>query len=296
MLRRRGFTAVELIVSMTIGGVVLAMIASVSAREQRVFADLADRASVGAQLRDASSVLPIDLRSLAPRLGDIRDARDTALEIRATIAGGVVCDSSAAAIILAPSTSGASTYSGATSPIEAGDTLWLAGVSDTLQWAPLAVLSTSTGAAGPCAARGPKLDDSARVVPRVALTLSSMPPAVTGMPVRITRPVRYSIYRASDGLWYLGEKDWSNASGRFNTIQPVAGPLLAPNAGGLVFRYMDALGVALPTPVVARESISLIRIELRGQTTSPVRALGSASINGKRTDSAIVSVALRNAK
>ncbi len=294
MLNRHGLTLAELLVSMTVAGVVLSMIASVSAREQRVFADLADRAALAGQLRDASSVLPIDLRSVASAAGDIRDARDSSLEIRATIASAVVCDSTATSIILAPAIGGAATHASVVTSIEAGDTLWLLSVTDTAVWKPYRVAAAGNAPAGQCAPRGPQLADSARIRPRTSVSLATTPTATIGMPARVTRPVRYSIYRASDGAWYLGEKDWSNTSAKFNTIQPVAGPFLAAAAGGVVFRYADSLGAAIASPVADRTSIASIRVELRGQTSAPARAIGAAQSTGKRTDSSIVIVSLRN--
>src|SRR5439155_17735466 len=92
VVRRRGVTLIELIVAMVVGGVALALIASISVRQQRLYADLADRAALASQLRQASTVLPIELRGASSAGGDIREARDTAIELRASIASAVVCD------------------------------------------------------------------------------------------------------------------------------------------------------------------------------------------------------------
>ncbi len=65
--------------------------------------------------------------------------------------------------------------------------------------------------------------------------------------MRVTRPIRYSLYHASDGSWYLGARDWNDASARFNTIQPLAGPFRSPGAGpalSLVRFHRCGAGVA----------------------------------------------------
>jgi hypothetical protein len=115
------------------------------------------------------------------------------------------------------------------------------------------------------------------------------------MPVRITRPLRYSLYRASDSQWYFGERDWSGASGRFNTIQPIAGPFLPAASGGLAFAYFDSAGAVLPTPVPDTRAIALVRVQMIGQTRSVTRALGAASKSASpRADTVVVYVAPRN--
>ena len=134
----------------------------------------------------------------------------------------------------------------------------------------------------------------------MALTLEPMsgtPPAATpspGTPIRVTRPLRYSLYRASDAQWYLGEREWSNASARLSTIQPVAGPFLAAASGGVVFRYSDSLGRTLSSPVGDPASIGFIRVELRGQTRNAMRALGSTRASTPHVDSSFIAIGPRN--
>jgi hypothetical protein len=115
------------------------------------------------------------------------------------------------------------------------------------------------------------------------------------MPVRITRPVRYSLYRASDGQWYLGERDWNAASARFNTIQPVAGPFLSAASRGLALEYLDSAGASLASPVADTRAVALVRIQLTGLTRGVTRALGAAAAGlPRRGDTAVIAVALRN--
>jgi hypothetical protein len=89
-------------------------------------------------------------------------------------------------------------------------------------------------------------------------------------------------------------REWNPAAARFNTIQPVSGPFLPPSLGGLAFHYLDSLGASLATPVADTRAISLVRIELRGRTKNAMRALSTAGVPGKRSDSLSLVVLLRN--
>ncbi|HSQ29265.1 MAG TPA: prepilin-type N-terminal cleavage/methylation domain-containing protein [Gemmatimonadaceae bacterium] len=295
--RPRGYTLVELLVAMIVAGVVLSLITLTGLRQQRLLSDLFDDASLAAQLREAAAILPVDIRALSAAAGDVRDARDTALEMRGTIAGGVVCDTSERSLVLPPDTDGADAYASYASPIEAGDSVWLFTPDDSLDtWQPHVIASVSSAAPGQCAAGGPVLADSLVRRPRVAIALDSTSSIAVapGRPLRVTRPVRYSLYRSSDGAWNLGAREWNPAQSRFNGIQPVAGPLLPASARGLAFAYLDSTGTAMPIPLATPRALAAVTLTLRGETKNAVRALGSAGRRGKRTDSISVSVLVHN--
>ncbi|HEY6826747.1 MAG TPA: prepilin-type N-terminal cleavage/methylation domain-containing protein, partial [Gemmatimonadaceae bacterium] len=111
MLRRRpGFTLAELLIALACASVLFAVTASIALRQQRLFTELAENAAITGRLREVIATLPIDLRGVSPAAGDIREARDTALEVRATIASAVVCDTAGRSIILGPALAGAETF------------------------------------------------------------------------------------------------------------------------------------------------------------------------------------------
>ena len=296
MLTRRGVTLIELIVAMTVGGIALALIAVISVRQQRLYADVADRAALTGQLRQASAVLPIELRGASAVAGDIREARDTAIELRSTIAAAVVCDTLAGSIVLAPATAGATAFAGYLTAIAAGDTAWVLSRGDSTDtWIPYPLSGASSLAPGQCGALGPRLNATARAIARVSVRLGpTAPPAnLIGSVLRVTRPVRYSLYRGGDGRWYLGLRDWNDVSSHFNTIQPVSGPFSSASSRGLVFQYVDSAGNVLPNPVSDPRSIALIRVDLRGQSRTAMRAF-AVGAQGKSTDSVHLAIALRN--
>lgn len=292
---RKAFTLAELVVSLTMGGVLLAIITGIAVRQQRTFADLADAAAVRAQIQDARAILPLDLRAVSPIAGDVRDARDTAFEFRATIASAVVCDTGAGRIILAPATSSPTSLTSVAERIEVNDTVWALAPNDSSEdWRASRVTNVATHRGALCAAGGPVLASAARAVRRIALTIT--PFAISaGAVVRVTRPLRYSLYRASDGASYVGQRDWNNTTATLNTIQPVAGPFLSASQNGLRFTYIDSAGATMGAPVANRTGIAAVRIDVRGQTRTIERALGSArAASAYGLDSSSVLVVLRN--
>ena len=70
------------------------------------------------------------------------------------------------------------------------------------------------------------------------------------------------MYRAGDGRWYAGIRDFSPAASRFLAAQPVAGPFLRAARGGVRtgFRYFDASGNALVPDGTNERSIARVRV------------------------------------
>ena len=292
---RRGFSLVELLVAMVVAGVVLALLTLTGLRQQRLIADLFDDAALSGQLREASALLPTDLRVLGSAAGDLREARDTALEARGTIASAVVCDTARGSVVLAAGTDSADTYTSYATSIQPGDTAWLyQSANGNESWVPRAINSVAATAAGRCAPIGPLLRAEVAARARTAITLdSAVDAAVIGRPLRVTRSLRLSLYRSSDGTWNLGERDWNPSTQRFNSIQPLAGPFLPANTAGLTFEYLDSNRAAMPTPLADPRAAAAIAFTLRGETRYAVRALG-ATQQGRRVDTARVVVLLRN--
>lgn len=294
MLNRRGATLIELLVTTIVGGIALTLVAAICVRQQRIIGDLQHGTALAGQLRDASTILPIDLAGIGSAAGDIREAADTAIEIRSTIASAVVCDTARGAIVLAPAVSGASTFAGLATPIAAGDSAWLLFADSAESWRPMRVMSVSSSHGGRCHPAGPALDAASLVTPRTVLMLDSIADAGwIGAPLRVTRPVRYSLYRSTDG-WSLGEREWNTTTLRFNTVQPISGPYLSPSNGGIRFTYFDSTATPLPSPVVDPRAIAFIRVDVRGQTRNATRAVGAAGASVARVDSSSTVVLLRN--
>jgi prepilin-type N-terminal cleavage/methylation domain-containing protein len=294
---RRGLTLVELVAAVAVAGVVLAVVANIALRQQRTVLALAGDAALAGQLRDAASMLPMDVRGAAVAAGDLREASDSSIEVRETIASAVVCDTVGSTLALAPPVPGAATFAASVASMQAGDTSWLFSPDDSIpSWRPHRITTVGSARASQCLAGGPQLTGAALSLARTTISIDSAPPSASlvGRPLRVTRPIRYSLYRSSDGGWYLGARDWNATTVKFNTIQPVAGPFQAPVAGAPTFTWFDSSGARLAAPVVSRAKVALLRVTLRGATRDVDRALGSAQSVGQRKDSSSIAVAVRN--
>lgn len=294
--RGRGMVLVELLVALTLLGIVLAMVSAISLREQQFLRNVDASAASSARLREARAVLPLDLRGLAPEDVRVSEARDTSIEVRANIASAVVCDTAGGNVILAAKARDSLTYTSMVRDPERGDTAWvLDATGDSARWSPVAIDTAFVLAAGPCApsiadlatAGGPRWSlrprpDSARVA------------IAPGTALRVTRPIRYTTYRASDGEWYLGAREWNPSLGRFDAVQPVAGPL-APGGTGLRVRYFDSAGVELAPLSLDVKRVVLIQLSVHALTREA--RVHRANLSQLRlSDSGRFSVRLRNAR
>jgi prepilin-type N-terminal cleavage/methylation domain-containing protein len=285
---RRGFTLVELLVSMTLLGVILAALLGGLRGQQRVYRDLAERAEARRQVRHAAALLQPELRaisihSLAPEGSDLLVLTDSAVELRAAIGSSVVCaHDGAGALDLPPLelASGAtltawSTLPGADDVVLVYDDGASAGMRDD-RWHAFAVASVRENVAYCAGTPLTGVGDAGRVRYRVMLAAGAAIPSTVrrGAPVRFARRTRWSLYRSSDSRWYLGQREWS---GRWSTTQPASGPYrafsAAPTVTGLLFRALDSSGAAAPPtgPVAA--------IEVTVRATAP-RLPGAAPAHG----------------
>ena len=121
-------------------------------------------------------------------------------------------------------------------------------------------------------------------VVRLTLTGGLATRPAVGTPVRIARRTRYSLYRASDALWYLGRKTYNGIA--WTTIQPVAGPLDKPLQHGLRIQVRDSASNVLPAG--SRVTPRSIALTLRGSS----QWLQKTGQPGAR-DSVLVHIALR---
>jgi prepilin-type N-terminal cleavage/methylation domain-containing protein len=294
---RRGFSLVEIVMALALGGIVAAALAGVLRRQQRFFAAATSLVAQRVSLRDATGILPAELRTLAPASGDVLAFSDSSLEIRATIGAAIVCDTTAdgSGIALAPGTDlGGALSAFATAP-QPGDIalVYDAGASDAVtddRWVALDV-STAAADSDLCAtspfgtAHGPVVA-SAGTTSSVSLRFSSdarVPPTVhAGAFVRVLRRVRYRFYRASTGEWFLGYSEWEGSA--FGVVQPVSGPF-APYSdaatSGLSLRYFDDAGIRI-TPGMDATRIARVEVVARGTTRSGLSASAMASPDSQR--------------
>ena len=297
-MNRRAFTTIELIIALVVGGIIAGAVMSVLRRQQRFYTNAAQLVEQRVSLRDATGMLPAELRALSPAGGDVLAVSDSALEIDATIGTAVACDTVAGgqAIDLVPVQSAAtaplSAYTAfpqpgdialvydARSPDLASDDAWVAfDIADVAS-----VTSACAGSPLVDAADATSARFQLRFTPTARLSSSVRPGAF----VRILRRVRYRFYRAGTGEWYLGYSEWDGTA--YGVVQPVSGPFAKysdRSGSGLRLRYFDSAGAELPA---GSDASRLARAEVLARGASRDGLSGGASY----VDSQVVTVRLRN--
>ena len=262
--------------------------------------------SVRAELRDGADILFNDLRSAAIAMFGLPVMTDTAVEMISIIGSSVSCTAPAGAAIELPPVilaAGHTLTSLLTQP-DTGDIALVYGAGQVpdsawethriASFSPRSVTTTCPPSTGYTDGTDALSNSSAFL-----LTLASNPSnrVRRGAPVHFLRRARYSLYKSSDGEWYLGYRRCGvsppNACG---PIQPVSGPYRRLRSGsdpGMSFKYYDSSGTQL---LDASQSFRVARLEIviRGESQRLVAFSGDKKQSWR--DSVIVTVAPRNAE
>lgn len=318
-------TLIEIMISLVLLGIVSGVIMRVIVRQQKFYQGVNQIMTQRGQLRQATSVLPIDLRSLSSVGNDIVAVSDSSIDFMVNVGTGIVCeivDGSQVALPPLDLASGQTltTWFGYGPPKDAdkltvyiyNDSSVTGNEDDRWQKFTLKALHSSTSACpGPPLFTG--VLDVGKEHPVLELTSTDPDDPFpvgplsqyirVGAPVRLVKQVRYALYRdASNGKWYLGFADFDAASATYNALSPVSGPYdpYATGSGtatGLGFRYYDVDGVEIAAGADSAGRSRIARIDLiaRARTAAPVRAAGIQNgLNQQYRDSLAASVMLRN--
>jgi len=254
VLTRAGSSLVELLVALGLAAVLLAAATGSMLRQQRSARWVGAFGAVESQASHAVRLLPDELALLDAAAGDVASgqASDSTLELRAVVASAVACDSATNVVTLVPDAGTLPPLGGISRTIAAGDSLWFL---DSLGWRARGVLAASRVTSG-C------LRPATPSAATTRLALDRAMDVGGGTPLRVTRHERWLFYRASDGRWYLGFRDWNVAGARFNATQPVAGPFVkALRTGARTgFRFYDSLGNALMPDGTNEGGIARVRV------------------------------------
>ena len=320
-------TLVEIMVALTLLGLVSGVIMRVVLRQQKFYQGVNQLVVQRSQLRQATSVLPIDLRGLSSVGNDILVASDSSIVFNVTVGTGVVCEVSGNAAVAMPPevlASGQSITSwygyGKPDPKnkpKSAYTVYIYNDSSTLGnqddvWSPF-VLADVTGDKTKCVAQFTTIGDVGKERPVLTLKNPTGVPndPVTGgplsqyigvgAPVRIVKQARYKLFQASDGKWYLGYSDYNATTSDFDALSAVSGPYDAysstASSTGVGFRYYDVDGNEIASGANAANRAKIARVDLiaRSRTGSNVKVAGLQNgLNQQYRDSLAVSVMLRN--
>lgn len=253
IVRRQGFTLIEIVIALTLTGIIGAGTVRLILHHADLSARINETLVMRENLRDAVAILAADIRSTAAVDG-FPFASDTSLELYTVIGASSLCNAPAGPVISLPpqEVEDGQAFTSLRSTPDSNDIAFLyygaSELSPAGGWLPFRIGSVSEASAAViCPGLGGlvKPADFGREGLLVELQ-SEVPVAVRqGAPVRFLRRARYSIYKASDGRWYLGYKRCSPATGICNTIQPVSGPYMEGSVPPLVFRYYSSYGTPL---------------------------------------------------
>ena len=308
---RRGFTLIELMVSVVLFGLVMASLMGVLARQQRFYRGTNEVIDTRSQLRQAASVLPTDMRSLSSVGLDIKSVSDTMVEFMATFGSAVMCTKGGtSSFIVAPDTMSRHTLTSWLWRPQRGDSAFILDEgtkigSEDDRWLRVKIDSSGTATSG-CNEYLTASEQSSAT--RYRFVLNALTPLTTtvvapGAVVRFARPVRYRFYRsAGDNNWYLGYQSYTVSgplgTGTWSGVQPLAGPYrpyvsAGSAANGLQFLYFNQAGTQVTaTDSAARVSIARIDVSLKGQGTQTRNT--AISSGGVFRDSLLVRIAIRN--
>ncbi|MEO7217950.1 MAG: prepilin-type N-terminal cleavage/methylation domain-containing protein [Gemmatimonadaceae bacterium] len=295
---RRGVTLIELIMGITVLMILMAIAVAQITRLQRAYAAVTSAMQIRARLRDGSDIVRADLRGIASAGASIISKSDTAIEFYSAIGTSTICTIPSVSTVTLPpgSVPSARVLSAWVFIPDIGDEVLILADSTPLappMWQSAAITDVTTipttigcpaaaGLLSPADVAGPEMSY------QIALTAGTSMSIHTGAPVRVIRHVRYNVYRAGDGSWYLGYRICnSGCSG----VQPVSGPYTGGSQPPITFHFFRRDGTRLADGSSPAD-VSRIEILLRASYSQPFRLPGMAT--GVSSDSVIASVALRN--
>ena len=297
---RKGLALIELVVVLILAGVIGSAITVTLTRQQRLYRGASELHYARENVRDAMEVLSSDIRGMSV-VDTVRLDADSAIEFFATIGSSVVCQATASEIDLTADSDSEPFLSGFQVVPDSGDLgiVYTHGPGAVGEWQRYRITGVATRSLPlicPVASgfsSQPGVGAATGFVVTVANPVSQE--VTVGAPVRFIRRARYSLYRASDGSWYLGYRR-CNALGASSCggIQPVSGPYRPyssdPRATGLLFEYFDATGGRLDA---LASPLGLARVDITARSESRDQLLLGSRSN-RIADSATVSVAVRN--
>jgi len=288
LLTKRGFTLVELLIALSLMGLVSTAIYTLLINNQRLYRQQTEKIAVNDNLRSAVAILTSELRELdaADPLGsDIMDMSATSITYRGMRGLRWVCLGPTVGTMLAVDT----TRLGLRSIDASYDSLLIYADSNPMlsrddHWYHADVTS-SPAAANDCGGSSRRINFSINLGGRTSLVAQD--DVIAGAPVRVFEVARMTSYVDVSGNTWLGMQRYNKNSG-WTTLQPVVGPL---QAGGLSLAYYDANG----NVTADRTQVARVQVTVIGRTADKVMRLTSGGA-GYLVDTLVTQVALRNSR
>ena len=246
---RLGHTLIELAVVLILLAVVVTSVYGILLAQWRFHSAQVEVAGARDAARAALELLAAELRSASPSLGDLYAIAIDSVALRSTTGYGVICSVAGDRIRLRRV---AGTFGGGR-----GDSVLVFRegrheIPFDDVWSSFATREVRPGGQGVC-------PDG--LAPDLTLAVNGRLLGVaTGAPVRGFRPYVYRLYRGPGGGWWLGQRL------RQGRLQPVAGPFVAPDEGGLRLHYFRRDG----SPARASGDVARVVISVRARSLRPI--------------------------
>jgi prepilin-type N-terminal cleavage/methylation domain-containing protein len=290
---RQGATIIELMITLTIFGLVMAGVTSAITEQTRFQAGAARVVGAQRSLRQIGDLLPSELRALGTGAGDIYAMSASSIDLRVTTGSSVVCAVGGGGMSVTIPPLQLATELPLTSwrdvPV-AEDSLFIfdegasaARNDDT--WRAYRLTGALTAATCPTSTGFTRSGAEAAAGMTLSVATAIPVTTVTGAPIRFFRPARYALATGPDGRWYLGYTDCKAGCG---PLDIVAGPVRPPSGQGIGFTFRDSLGMVTAMPA------QVAFVELALHTDGAPAGERSRLRSGALADSLRVSVAIRN--
>ncbi len=284
-MNSRGFTFIELLVSMILLGVVSLAVYQLLTNNQRLYRQQAERSDLNATLRGATSILPMELREVnaADTMGsDITNMTPTSITYKAMRRLYFACNDPVDAGTAGSIDLWQNPFFGGGYPNPLRDSVVIFAEANPVTrmdnyWIHANVAAVTYGTLCP------------GTQPSVTVTLSDVYPAngladaTAGTPVRGYEMLQVLTYQDARGDAWLGVRQFVKGTG-WAATQPLLGPLAGR---GVEFTYLDTAGVATNLPA----QVARIEVLVPGLTREPVRAAGQLQ---RVSDTLTTTVAVRN--
>ena len=303
---RSGFTLLEMLIVVILFGLVMGSMMMVIRKQQGFYRSAGQMMELRSQADQALGVLPRDLRAVSSVGNDITAFSDSGVVFRSQLGSSVVCSKTANIVVVPPSSRLMKGHRLTVwrEPPVVGDQIMVyddgeqpSEVDDV--WQTYNITGVAKGAVNSANACLPAtgfvtVADTADSW-RFTISGTFSPTIGQGAPIRFARKVRYALYEAADGEWYLGYDD-STAAG-WSDRGPISGPHRAytdtDGESGLSFVYFDDAESELdPTNPANLPLVARIDVTVRGRTKNNVDVPGKA--REQFVDSLYASVNLRN--
>lgn len=238
MQLRRGHTLAEALCALALSGVLAAAAGTMLSGARRALESAEERERGGRAEREAVAVV----RKAIASGGAVLLRGDTAVELDLLMGTSVLCEADERALLLPPARVAAALPLSIVPQLPTADDLVavrrLDAALDGDWW--YAVIDSVAERQLP--ARCPVMDgwreasDSSAALVRIVIGDTVPSDLVAGAEVRLMRRGRFALYHAGSGEWVMGWRRCHPWNGVCGVIQPVAGPLVTPSAGGLRVR------------------------------------------------------------